>query len=71
MEEINTSTDFDKKLCCQDIENSFSHALILAKTKTISQHDYEKIIRDLKAIRQEIEKVYYFFTKSRRYPYEY
>ncbi len=64
IEEINASIDFDQKLYRQDIEDSLSHAAMLAQTKIISQSDYEKIVYGLKLIRQEIEDGKFVFSRK-------
>ena len=50
------SVPFDKRLYREDIAGSIAHAKMLARQGIIAQEEAEAIIRELEAIRQEIER---------------
>ena len=56
VEIFTASVPFDKRLYREDIAASIAHAKMLARQGIIAQEEAEAIIRELEAIRQEIER---------------
>ena len=65
MEEINASIDFDKRLYGEDIAGSKAHVAMLAATGIVSGEDAKVITDGLDAIRAEIEKGDFNFSRER------
>ena len=65
MEEINASIDFDKRLYGEDIAGSKAHVAMLAATGIVSMEDADTITHGLDAIRAEIEKGDFNFSRER------
>lgn len=56
VEEFNASIFFDKRLYDCDIEGSMAHVTMLCEQGIVSEEEKEKIVRELKNIKSEIEK---------------
>ena len=64
MEEINPSTDFDRRFYAQDIAGSRAHTEMLAARGLISREDAGQIARGLDQVRREIEDGRFAFSRS-------
>jgi argininosuccinate lyase len=53
---LNSSISFDYRLAPYDLEQSFAHARMLARSGIISHQDLAELERGLEAVRQEIEE---------------
>jgi len=56
VEEFTASVPFDKRLYREDIQGSIAHAKMLARQGIIAPEEAEAIVRELEAIREEIER---------------